>query len=130
MTLLSTDPYRYVIDKFYGAEYAINLITNECVIRPIAKYTPNPDAPFDAALDFISKFLDSGSFFPNNTQFIYHGDRTSNGINGQKFNAKVDSNIHEYTFSDSNTIFYNMDNEGENIPITLTIDHPTVIFLL
>lgn len=103
MTIHPYEPYRYVLDKFYGVEYAINLITNECAIRRISKYSQNPDGPFDFALYSISKFVETGNFLQaSNAQFIYHGDRKANQINGQKFNANITSNIYEYTFSDVN----------------------------
>jgi hypothetical protein len=94
-------PLHYLIDKTLGVEFTVNLNTGMCRIKAMPDYSPplNPDQPFDAGLDFISKFIATGSLIPRNVKFTFNGEKKSNGIKSDRFIGNVSSSIYEYTFS-------------------------------
>lgn len=77
-------------------------------------------------MDFLAQIQSTQSFLSFDSEFIYTGNRISNGISSDRFITNKTSGIYEYTFSDEDYTVFNGYESETRVPLTLYIDNKQV----
>lgn len=89
---------------------------------------PKFNQTFNSLLDFLAQIQSTQSFLSFDSEFIYTGQRISNGISSERFITNKSSGIYEYTFSDEDYTIFNYYEPERRVPLSLYIDNKKVNF--
>ncbi|RMZ93756.1 EF-hand domain-containing D1 [Brachionus plicatilis] len=125
-TFYTQDPVVYISELSAGIQYGINQRHGNCSVRGIKSdtiYIPKLNQTFNSLLDFLAQIQSTQSFLSFDSEFIYTGQKFSNGISSDRFITNKTSGIYEYTFSDEDYVVFNNYESETRVPLSLYIDN-------